>query len=504
MPPLERPPAASRTGIPPSTGVSNREGEEARMIQDAFRFRTLCESGPLGIFECDRAGELIYRNRQLAEILGLENSVDFGADWVSRIHPDDRDALMNQWAVTKRDTVALRHDYRLVLPSGEQRWLRVHVMPTHQQEPSFVGMLEDITERRNAQEAVRESEERFRQIAENIDEVFWVTTADMSEILYVSDAVEKVWGRPPREFYDKPAQFLDYVYPDDRQRIAEQIPKLQQDPYDGMFRIVQPGGSVRTVRVRAFPVRNEQGVCYRLAGVTQDITQARRVEEELRTERRFLEHLLQVQEGERKLIAYDIHDGFVQSVIGALMHLEGISADAATTESVRTRLDVPVQLLRESIAEARRMISGLRPPILDEQGLVAAIEYLISEHADRKIRFTFEHHVQFHRLEPVIEGTLFRIVQEALTNVYRHSRARQASIRLTQSDDRVVLVIEDWGIGFNPRETTSRQFGLRGIRERAKLFGGKAVIHSAPGSGTRISVEIPLTPDASTSGPIGS
>ena len=113
------------------------------MIQDAFRFRTLCESGPLGIFECDRAGELIYRNRQLAEILGLENSVDFGADWVARIHPDDRDALMNQWAVTKRDTVALRHDYRLILPSGEQRWLRVHVMPTHQQEPSFVGMLEE-------------------------------------------------------------------------------------------------------------------------------------------------------------------------------------------------------------------------------------------------------------------------------------------------------------------------------------------------------------------------
>jgi signal transduction histidine kinase len=200
-----------------------------------------------------------------------------------------------------------------------------------------------------------------------------------------------------------------------------------------------------------------------------------------------------LQEGERKLIAYDIHDGFVQSVIAALMHLEGLEASPEIRPATKARMELPISLLREAIAEARRMISGLRPPILDEQGLVAAIEYLIGEHAGRSTRIRFEHDVQDVRFESVLEGTLFRIVQEALANVLRHSHAKEAAVRLVQSGDRLLLTVEDWGIGFDPARVTRRQFGLRGIRERARLFGGKAIIHSAPHAGTRISVELPLT-----------
>lgn len=467
-----------------------------QLLLDAYRFRALCESAPLGIFECDRQGKLIYRNRQVGEILGLGPQDDIGKEWAARIHPEDYDEVMGMWDATLRQGTPMRHDYRLVLPSGETRWLRVHVMPTRQKLPTFVAMLEDITDRRQTLEAVRVSEERFRQIAENIDEIFWVTNADMSQILYVSPPSLEVWGHAPQEFYDRPSLFIEGIYPADRQLVIDQIPKLRQEPYDGVFRIVRPDESVRTIRVRAFPVRNERGECYRLAGVTQDITRAKQIEEELLAERRFLEHLLQLQEGERKLIAYDIHDGFVQSVIAALMHLEGLEAAADLTSDTKQRLTVPIGLLRESIAEARRMISGLRPPILDEQGLVAAIEYLISEHAGARVKIRFEHDVQQQRFEPVLEGTLFRIVQEALTNVLRHSQAKDAVVRLSQSGDRLWLAVEDSGTGFDPDQANSRQFGLRGIRERARLFGGKANIHSAPNCGTRISVELPLTSKA--------
>ena len=252
---------------------------------------------------------------------------------------------------------------------------------------------------------------------------------------------------------------------------------------------------MRTVRSRAFPVRNEQGDVYRVAGIAQDISEAKQAEEELMAEQRFLEHLLSVQEGERRLIAYDIHDGFLQAVIASVMHLEGLGADPSLRDSTREKLMVPINLLRNSIEEARRMISGLRPPILDEQGLVAAIKFLISEKRDPRIKVVFHHAERLGRLDPVLEGTLFRIVQEALSNIARHSQAETAEISLLQIGDTLRLVIEDSGVGFEPQKATGRQFGLRGIRERARLFGGTATITSAPGAGTRISVELPLRPD---------
>jgi len=202
--------------------------------------------------------------------------------------------------------------------------------------------------------------------------------------------------------------------------------------------------------------------------------------------------LLQVQEGERKLVAYDIHDGFVQSVIAAVMHLDALAVDPSVLDRTREKLELPVKLLRDSIEEARRIISGLRPPIIDEQGLVSAIEYLIHERPNRETHVTFEHPENFQRLDAVIEGALFRIVQEALANVYRHSQATTAKVQLAQQDHHLRLVVEDSGIGFDPRQVSGRQFGLRGIRERARLVGGTVQIRSSPGCGTRVVVELPL------------
>ena len=131
--------------------------------------------------------------------------------------------------------------------------------------------------------------------------------------------------------------------------------------------------------------------------------------------------------------------------------------------------------------------------IIDEQGILAAIEYLIGEQtAHAALKITFEHDVQFSRLPPLLEGTMFRIVQEALNNVRRHSGAERAAVRLTQSGNRVRIEIEDAGSGFDLGNVPDQRFGLRGIRERARLFDGKATIESAPGRGTRILVELPL------------
>ena len=147
-----------------------------------------------------------------------------------------------------------------------------------------------------------------------------------------------------------------------------------------------------------------------------------------------------------------------------------------------------------------RMIGELRPLIIDEHGIVDAIEYLVhDERFCQGVKIAFTHDVTFARLNPMLEGTLFRIAPEALTNVVRHSQSPTATVSLTEAGGVLHLEISDKGIGCDAAEVPEDRFGLRGIRERARLFGGTAEITSTPGEGTRVFVEIPWTAPSMTS-----
>lgn len=142
------------------------------------------------------------------------------------------------------------------------------------------------------------------------------------------------------------------------------------------------------------------------------------------------------------------------------------------------------------------MISELRPPILDEQGMIGSLEYLVAEQLQKSgCRIRFHHDVTFDRLSPLLEQAMFRIVQEALNNVIRHSSAEEAEVNLSQSGQRIRIEIRDRGVGFDLAGVPADRFGLRGITERARLFGGTATIDSRPGKGTRIVVEVPINYD---------
>ena len=152
----------------------------------------------------------------------------------------------------------------------------------------------------------------------------------------------------------------------------------------------------------------------------------------------------------------------------------------------------PGENVGKSVVESRRVIEGLRPPLLDKLGAVAAIEYLVGNAGAEEPSIHFTADVNFRRLESLLEVTIYRVVQEAITNIKRHSRSYRAEIRLTEVDDRIRIEIRDWGVGFDPDSVSENRFGLQGIRERARLLHGRAVIDSAPGEGTRIFVDLPL------------
>ena len=216
---------------------------------------------------------------------------------------------------------------------------------------------------------------------------------------------------------------------------------------------------------------------------------------EVRREQATLQHLLRSSDHERRLIAYEIHDGLAQDIAGAIIYFESQAHLVKQNPSEAAKAYATgLTLVREAHAEARRLISGVRPPILDEEGVVAAIEYLVIDGrgAAAGVEIEFHQQVSFGRLLPVLENTIYRIVQEGLTNALKHSQSKKIRIELLQSDMELQIVIQDWGIGYDAEVEQDGHFGLKGIRERARLSWGTATIETAPGAGTRIVVILPV------------
>ena len=433
---------------------------------------------------------------------------------VDAIHPDDWQACMaaSHEALLLKQPLAL--EFRVVSRGGEVRWLSASAQPHALADGDviFNGVAIDITRRKQMEEELRKahdeldervrrrteeltiSERRFRQLADNIEEVFWISTPDKSQMLYVSPAYEQVFCRSCQSLYDDPKSFADQIHPDDRQRLFDWLPQQAKGPSEQEYRIVRPTGDVRWIWTRTFPVHNERGEIYRVAGITRDITRRKRNEERLRHEEQLLRKMLALQDRERKLVAHEIHDGLVQYVTGAKMILEGLRHQLEGGSKLKPEeLAAVGDLLGKAIDEGRRTISNLRPLIIDEEGLLEAINYLVAEETGRGLlAISFMHAVTFEHLPPLLETTLFRIVQEAMTNIRRHARARRAEIRLVQDEGQLKLEIRDDGVGFDPKAIPEDRFGVRGIVERARLFGGSARIRSEPGRGTLIAVRLPL------------
>jgi len=220
-----------------------------------------------------------------------------------------------------------------------------------------------------------------------------------------------------------------------------------------------------------------------------------RAEEETQAEQKLLRRMLAVQERDRKIVAHDIHDDLVQCALAAHMQLEAArKALGPQNERVERRLGKVSQLLQRVAAEGRRIINEQSSAVIEKEGVVHAIRDLVADETTQDAQtVVFHHDVQFDRLDAMLENTVFRIVQECLNNVKQHSQAERAEVRLVQENDHLSVQVCDQGVGFDITRVLDDCFGLRGIRERARLLGGQVDIDSFPGKGTRISVELPAT-----------
>jgi len=426
------------------------------------------------------------------------------------IHPDDREQMAQ--IMERAEGKEFDAEFRIFRPDGSVRWIRDRGFPIRDQSGQvyrIAGIANDITERKLAEEALRESEERFRQLAENIREVFWLRSPDFKQLLYVSPMYEKVCGRSRESFYAAGPDFAG-LHPEDRPWLNDLAPALAGLEFEIEYRIVTEEGEVRWLRDRGFPIRNAAGEIYRIGGVAEDITDRKEAADRLKASseqlRALSASLQSAREQEAARIAHQIHDDMGGVLTGLRWELEAMKkmleepTDTWPLKAVmQQKLAIMLGLTDTTLNVVRRIASELRPSILDDLGLLEAIEWQTQQFQARTgIRCLCECVLQSIPLGAQQSTAVFRIVQEALTNILRHAQATCVSVAMKEEDGMFTLTVTDNGRGITPAEKLSRtSLGLLGMQERAHLIGGDVDIVGLKGTGTTLHVRIPLARAAS-------
>lgn len=283
----------------------------------------------------------------------------------------------------------------------------------------------------------------------------------------------------------KPERFLE---------LATRQGRIEQEGWR-----VRRDGSRFWASVTLTAIRDSSGKLLGFGKVTRDVSERRKMEERLHESERSLRelslHLLRSQDEERRRIGRDLHDSLGQYLAALKMHLELL----ARGQSSEQHLAEAVRLTDESIKEVRTLSYLLHPPLLEESGLASAVQWYLDGYSSRsQIDISFDKDPAFPRLSRDLELAMFRILQEALTNVHRHSGSRTALVRLFVNDDAVVLEISDEGQGIAPellnrvRNEGALGIGLRGMTERMHQLGGELNIESTCQKGTTITAIAPI------------
>ncbi len=503
------------TGKPAAALVTLVESTHPKHVEESLkqsedRYRRLIEHSPDAIV-VHRGGPIVFINEAGVKLWRGRSREDFiGRNILDFVHPRFREQAERRVQKIMEGGHSTLMEQRHVRLDGKPVYIEVAgSWCVYDGQRCVQAIFRDVTRRKRMDRQLRRQREMLRVFFRSIPVLVGVYGKDGRV-----KALNREWKR--------------LIGWDENLCLDELIEKFYPDPNDRRLAVEYmqasaPGWRDFTVQVADGVARQLSWANIKLSngdhiGIALDVTDRRQAEEELRQakvelerhvkerteelmrknvelrrKQRFMERSLAAQERDRKLVAYEIHDTILQEVIGALMYVDTIyDNEEAAQGKFGPPLEQTRKLLRKCIDEARQMISGLRPPVIDEQGVVGAIDYLVTEFNSRGMAIRYTHAMQSERLEPELETTIFRIVQEALTNVERHSGARQAEVRLSQLGETIHIDVSDAGHGFDPESVGERHFGLDGMRERARLLDGSVSIRSSSGNGTEVIVELPV------------
>ncbi|WP_233853636.1 hybrid sensor histidine kinase/response regulator [Paraburkholderia sp. HD33-4] len=355
-------------------------------------------------------------------------------------------------------------------------------------------------ERHRIARALEESEERFQLAVSGASAGLWDWNPQ-SGTTWLSPYFKKILGYEPNEFPDDSSAVLEAIHPADLERVNTCLAAHleQMRPYDVEYRMRTKSGEYCWVHARGQALWNQFGQPHRMLGWIIDVTERRLAEEALRASREELQRLSagieQAREKEKTRIARELHDDFGQQLVALKIACARLDTPVKSSDSVQGAADLGnvYKLIDQLVVSVRRIATELRPAMLDDLGLIPALEWLVNRFSERHGVRVARHIADDIDFNYDSATAVFRIVQEALTNVARHSQATDLVFEIVREEPHCIVRITDNGCGASPDlRPAADSFGLLGIRERAWALRGDLQIRTAPGQGFAITVSLPL------------
>jgi PAS domain S-box-containing protein len=481
--------------------LERKQAEEALRASEA-RYRLLFENNPrpIWVYDSESLGFLAV-NEAAVRLYGYSGA-EFLRMTIKEIRPPEEvpallDAIQNRAASLYKLGVWKHRRKDGTVFDAE---ITSHAIPFEGRAAVMV-LCNDVTERREAEERLRRSERQLAEAQRLAHIGNWEWDIPTNTVVW-SDELYRIFGFEPQEFRASYEVFLERLHPDDRPQVIAVIEKALEHPgaFTHYHRVILPDGTVRILHNRGEVLVGEDGRPVRMFGTEEDVTERRQAEEQLEESNRQLRalaaRLQTVREEESIHIAREIHDELGGALTGLKMDLSWIGKRLSeqSREAVGPKLRSTLELVDETVCKVRNISMELRPSVLDDLGLSAAIEWQAREFEKRtEIRCKLVSLQEDITLSPEKSTAVFRIFQEILTNVTRHAHASLVEVSLEEREGDLILKVSDNGRGFkggNIGETKS--LGLLGMRERAMIFGGRVEVVGAEGRGTTVTMCIPL------------
>jgi len=468
--------------------VTERVASERAARENRERFEIVSRSINDTIWDWNILTGRVWRSQNTEGIFGAQRAeIDPTIEgWGERLHPDDRErVLTGMREALERGDRTWSSEYRIQRPDGS--WSEVLDRALVRYDAAgrpvrMLGSMVDITDRKRADRALLDQQRRFKAVFDNAQDALLIT-GDDGRFLDANPAACAMFGYPREELLERTA--WDLILPEHREEYRERMRQLVREGLQaGEARGQRRDGTVVEVEYRT--VANIEHGAH--LTVMRDITDRKRSEASLRS---LSGRILRVQDEERRRIARELHDSTAQSLAALTLELLVIRADAAALRPEARRSLEEIHTLVDGCARELRTISYLlHPPLLDEMGLATALRGYLDGFSQRSgVAVELDLAADFARLPREVETTLFRIVQECLTNVHRHSGSPVARVRLALDERAVVLEVADEGRGLGrgngtpdgdrrPNEPLELGVGIAGMKERVRQLGGHLELDS--------------------------
>jgi PAS domain S-box-containing protein len=480
--------------------ITDKVAAEEALKQSHERFQYVSKATSDAIYDWDIEKNHLNWGEGMPTLFGYQSHEISLSGWEARIHPEDREAVsssLHQTVYNSREALWTTQ-YRFLKSDGTYRFVieKGFIVRDSEGKPRrMIGAMQDITNFKQKELELAESNKRYEYATLAISDIIWDWAIEKNSVLY-SHNYEKMLGwKLPDDKCLSIKTCIERFHQSDRARIGHSIMEAVKNPerttWDAECKLLKADGRVAQVYNRGYILRNESGKAIRMIGAMQDITDRKKLEEELLQkeldkQRVISKATIDTQERERSEIGKELHDNVNQVLTTTKLYLELARSDAALKDELIKKSEANIQYV---INEIRQLSRSLMNPSLGDLGLVDSIHDLIENiKATRKLNVVWEAPASIEAALPENLGlTIYRIIQEGLNNAVKHARATTVYLSLAKTTNGIRLVIKDDGIGFNV-EKIKKGTGLKSIQNRVYLTDGTLQIYSAPGNGCTLTI----------------